>query len=135
MGKQYLFDSATYSARRKTLAEKIGSGVILLFGNRTSPINYADNYYPFRQHSCFLYYAGLDLPNLNLVIDIDKGETILFAQARRGEDVQTEPSAFSSVQGGIPSVKTCACPHQRIAHYKHMQEKRTSVRSHAPHTD
>src|SRR5690606_1828438 len=47
-------------------------------GNGESPINYADNTYPFRQDSTFLYYIGLDQPGLAAVIDADSGETTLF---------------------------------------------------------
>jgi Xaa-Pro aminopeptidase len=52
--------------------------VILIAGNHNSPINYKDNYYPFRQDSNFVYYGGLNMPDLNLVIDCDSGETTLF---------------------------------------------------------
>jgi len=65
--------------------EQIGSGKILLLGNTTSPKNYQDNYYPFRQDSSFLYYIGLGLPDLHAVIDVDAGETILF-----GNDVSID---------------------------------------------
>lgn len=73
-----MFKPETYIQRRKTLAEKVGSGLILLLGNDESPMNYADNGYHFRQDSTFLYYFGIDFPGLAAVIDIDKGTETIF---------------------------------------------------------
>ena len=64
----------------------IGKGVILIPGNETSPINYKANYYRFRQDSHFLYYAGIDIPGLDLVIDVDKNVTILYGDEQSVED-------------------------------------------------
>jgi len=75
---QYLFSSDTYAKRRKSLAEKVGHGIILIAGNGNSPINYKDNYYPYRQDSNFLYFGGLDMPGLNMVIDCATGESTLY---------------------------------------------------------
>jgi len=47
-------------------------------GNQESPMNYQDNIYPFRQDSNFLYFLGIDKPDLAAVIDIDAGETTLY---------------------------------------------------------
>lgn len=41
-------------------------------------MNYADNTYPFRQDSTFLYYFGSDYAGLAAVIDIDKGTETIF---------------------------------------------------------
>ena len=60
----------------------LGKGVILIPGNETSPINYKGNYYRFRQDSNFLYYAGIDLPGLDLVMDVDKNIVILYEIGR-----------------------------------------------------
>ena len=84
---QHLFESAVYALRRKKLAETLGEGKILIAGNGNSPINYAANYYTFRQDSNFLYYAGLDMPGLNLVIDCSTGEATLFGREATMEDV------------------------------------------------
>ncbi|MBO4571788.1 MAG: aminopeptidase P N-terminal domain-containing protein, partial [Bacteroidales bacterium] len=57
-----MFDKSVYIARRKVLASKISSGVVLMLGNSEAGFNYTDNTYPFRQDSTFLYYFGLDKP-------------------------------------------------------------------------
>jgi len=41
-------------------------------------MNYADNCYPFRQDSSYLYYFGLDQPDLAAVVDVDEGTSIIF---------------------------------------------------------
>ncbi|RLD22527.1 MAG: aminopeptidase P family protein [Bacteroidetes bacterium] len=84
---QYLFEASVYTDRRKTLAQSVGSDVILIAGNNNSPINYQDNYYPFRQDSNFVYYAGLNMPGLNLVIDCVSGESTLFGDEATMEHV------------------------------------------------
>ncbi|QDQ26106.1 aminopeptidase P family protein [Chitinimonas arctica] len=73
-----MFAPATYAARRAALAQKVGSGLVLLLGNADSPMNYADNIYHFRQDSSFLYFFGLDMPNLAALIDIDADRATLF---------------------------------------------------------
>ena len=72
------FSADTYRQRRQQLMSLVGSGKILLLGNKESSINFEDNWYHFRQDSTFLYYTGLALPDLNLIIDADKGQTIVF---------------------------------------------------------
>lgn len=73
-----MFSRQLYIQRRLVLKEKIGQGLILFLGNEESPMNYPDNPYPFRQHSSFLYYFGIDRPSLAAVIDLDNGQEILF---------------------------------------------------------
>ncbi|MBQ7575997.1 MAG: aminopeptidase P family protein [Bacteroidales bacterium] len=80
-----MFDKSVYIARRKVLASKISSGVVLMLGNSEAGCNYTDNTYVFRQDSTFLYYFGLDKPDLAAVIDIDSGEEIIF-----GDDVDID---------------------------------------------
>lgn len=82
-----LFDKEVYKRRRAALKQKIGSGIILLPGNIESPMNYADNCYPFRQDSTFLYYFGLDVPGLTGIIDVDNNEELLFGREAEIEDV------------------------------------------------
>ena len=72
-----LFNRETYIARRSTLLEKIETGLVLILGNSNSPRNFLDNYYHFRQDSTMLYYTGLDLPGLSLLLDADSGEVFL----------------------------------------------------------
>lgn len=82
-----MFSSKTYLTRRDTLKKLVKSGVILLFGHNESPINYAQTTYPFRQDSCFLYYFGLNMPNLVAVIDIDNDETIIYGDDQDPADL------------------------------------------------
>ncbi|MBK8608792.1 MAG: aminopeptidase P N-terminal domain-containing protein [Chitinophagaceae bacterium] len=81
------FDTAVYINRRTVLKDKIGSGLILLMGNVESSMNYKDNWYPFRQDSCFLYYFGLDTGGLAAVIDADSGEETIFGNELTVEDI------------------------------------------------
>ena len=80
-----MFDKQVYISRRKRLAEAVGEGLILLLGNSEASCNYRDNQYQFRQDSSFLYFFGLDLPDLAAVIDAESGEEIIF-----GNDVDID---------------------------------------------
>jgi len=73
-----MFDKTTYMKRRNELKNKFKSGVLLFLSNDESPMNYADNTFHYRQDSTFLYYFGLDEPNVNAIIDIDENKEILF---------------------------------------------------------
>jgi Xaa-Pro aminopeptidase len=73
-----MFERKIYEQRRSVLAARLDGGMVLLPGNGESPMNYADNMYPFRQDSTFLYYLGLDQPQLAAIIDADNGTTTLF---------------------------------------------------------
>jgi len=75
-----------YKKRRDALIEKMGTGIVLLLGNGESPMNYKDNPYPFRQDSNFLYFLGIDRPDLAAVIDCGTGRTILFGNERKVEE-------------------------------------------------
>lgn len=82
-----MFNKQTYIQRRKILADKIGSGLILLLGNNESPMNYADNGFHFRQDSTFLYYFGIDFPALAAVIDVDNDRQIIFGDDYTIDDI------------------------------------------------
>ena len=44
-----MFSPNAYADRRKALLNLVeGSGLIAIFGNEYSPMNYEDNIYPFR---------------------------------------------------------------------------------------
>jgi Xaa-Pro aminopeptidase len=60
------------------LKSRFDGGLLVFPGNNESPMNYADNCYPFRQDSSFLYYFGLDQPELAAVIDVDEGRATIF---------------------------------------------------------
>ena len=68
-----MFARTTYEQRRAVLQSRFDDGLLLFLGNNESPMNYADNCYPFRQDSTFLYHFGLNQPELAAVIDIDEG--------------------------------------------------------------
>lgn len=82
-----MFNKETYIYRRKTLSEKVGSGLILLLGNDESPMNYADNGYHFRQDSTFLYYLGIDFPGIAAIIDVDNNRQYIFGNDYTIDDI------------------------------------------------
>ena len=82
-----MFQKEIYIERRKVLKEKVGEGLILLFGNDESSMNYADNTYHFRQDSTFLYYFGIQHPGLAAVIDIDNDKEIVFGNDYSIDDI------------------------------------------------
>lgn len=80
-----MFSKEIYISRRQKLLEDIKSGVILLLGNSEASCNYPDNQYLFRQDSTFLYFFGLDKPDMAAVIDAESGEETIF-----GDDVDMD---------------------------------------------
>lgn len=78
MASKVPFRAETYIQRRDVLKQKVGSGRILLMGNDEASVNFADNWYQFRQDSSFLYYIGISQPGLHAIIDVDRDQTILF---------------------------------------------------------
>lgn len=82
-----MFSTSTYIQRRRELAQKVGSGMILFLGNDDSPMNYADNTYHFRQDSTFLYYFGIQFPGLAAVINVDSDQEILFGDDYTIDDI------------------------------------------------
>ena len=91
-----MFHKNTYIERRKKLKETVGRGLILLFGNEESPMNYTDNTYHFRQDSTFLYYFGIQRPGLVALIDIEKDVEIIF-----GDEYTIEDSVWMGPQPTI----------------------------------
>lgn len=84
-----MFSPSTYAQRREALlaADRPSSGLVLFLGNRASAMNARANPYPFRQDSTFLYYVGLDVPGLDVVIDLDTGRTRLYGTHPSLDDV------------------------------------------------
>ena len=68
-----LFSKETYVERRAQLRQMVQHGVIVLFGNNDSPMNYPSNTYKFRQDSSFLYFYGQHRNGLAGIIDADSG--------------------------------------------------------------
>ncbi|HLS31334.1 MAG TPA: aminopeptidase P family protein [Flavobacteriaceae bacterium] len=91
-----MFSAKTYQNRRSTLQKNVSQGLILLLGNIENPINFADNPYPFRQDSSFIYYFGIKLPKLAAVIDIDKNKTIVF-----GDELSVDEIVWMGIQETI----------------------------------
>lgn len=98
-----MFPAAVYAARRAALQRLLGRGLVLLPGHRESPMNYRDNAYPFRQESTFLYFFGLDQPDLAGLLDLDAGEARLF-----GDDASLHDLVWT---GPLPSLaeRALAC--------------------------
>ena len=91
-----MFSKETYINRRQVLKNTIGSGLILFPGNEEVGMNYRDNIYHFRQDSSFLYYSGIDNPNLFLLIDVDADIEILF-----GNDLTIEQTVWTGPQESL----------------------------------
>lgn len=81
------FDASVYKARRAVLKKKLGAGKIFLFGNNESSINFKDNWYPFRQDSTLLYYCGINIPGLHLMIDIDRNKEVIYGNELTIDDI------------------------------------------------
>lgn len=78
--KLSMFDKDIYVERRRKLKAQINDGVAIFIGNNLSPLNYSDNPYNFRQDSTFMYFFGINLPEMSAIIDFDTGEEILFGK-------------------------------------------------------
>ncbi|WP_257668263.1 aminopeptidase P family protein [Parapedobacter tibetensis] len=120
-----MFDQTTYQSRRKTLQERITTGVILLLGNGESPINFKDNTYPFRQDSTFLYYFGISAPHLAAIIDVDEGRTIIFGDELSMDDIvwmgQLEPLHEKAAKVGVTETLPSNALAQVIQNAMHQQ--------------
>ncbi len=73
--------------RRRKLATSVKSGILLFMGNSEVGFNYPSNTYTFRQDSSFLYFFGLDEPDLTAIIDAESGEEIIFGNDVTMDDV------------------------------------------------
>jgi Xaa-Pro aminopeptidase len=80
-----MFDKKVYTKRRNKLKNRIDSGIILMPGNSEASFNYPANTYHFRQDSNFLYFFGLDHPDLAGVLDVDNDKDYIF-----GNDVDMD---------------------------------------------
>ena len=82
-----MFDRATYVQRRARLMDDLESGLVLFLGNPEMPANYADNTLPFRQDSSFLYFWGLDSPDLAATLDIDERRETIYGHDFTIDDI------------------------------------------------
>ena len=125
-----MFSKEIYAARRATLKQTLGSGLLLFLGNNESGMNYADNAYHFRQDSTFLYFFGLACAGLNAVVDIDNDKEIIFGDELTIDDVvwmgiqptlkeKGESAGITDVRpsGEIAAYLKNARLHNRTVHY------------------
>ena len=82
-----MFQRAVYSKRREELMSRMTSGIVLMPANDESSMNYADNTYPFRQDSSFLYYFGVDFPGITGIMDVDNHEVLIFGDDYTIDDI------------------------------------------------
>ncbi|MGI6231313.1 MAG: aminopeptidase P family protein [Prevotella sp.] len=96
-----MFSKETYINRRAELKKLVKSGIIILFGNNSSPANGpANGYHPFRQDSTFRYYFGQNREGLVGIIDIDNNiETLI------GDDISIDDLVWF---GAVDSVHDMA---------------------------
>ncbi len=95
-----MFSKQIYIERRQELKAKVGSGLLLFFGNNDAPCNYPANTYRHRQDSTFLYYFGQKREGLVGVIDVDNDCEYLI-----GDDIDIDDIIW---YGFVPSVKDLA---------------------------
>ncbi len=93
----HLFKEEVYIKRRNALRSEFKNGILLFIGNQESSFNYPANTYAFRQDSSFLYFFGLDMPNLVGVLDIDQQKDHIF-----GNDVDMDDIIW---MGSQPTMK------------------------------
>ncbi len=91
-----MFSSQVYINRRANLKKSVKSGILLFIGNSEVGMNYPSNTYRFRQDSNFLYFFGLDEPDVAAVIDVESGEEIIF-----GNDVSIDDIIWMGPQPAI----------------------------------
>ena len=82
-----MFEKNIYIERREQLKKSLKSGIVLLQGNCESAMNYSGNDYTFRQDSSFIYYVGLNTPDLIYILDIDKDKEYLLGDELTLDDI------------------------------------------------
>ena len=125
-----MFPAEVYIQRRKRLKELVGKGVILFLGNKEVSMNYKANSYPFRQDSSFLYYFGVDMPDVAGMIDTESGEETIYGTDPTLEDIiwigNQEPLKEKALKSGIKQIKAIekldgdvfrVIAHNRVVHY------------------
>ena len=122
-----MFNKQSYKFRQKELLKKVKAGIILLFGNEESPMNYTDNPYRFRQDSTFLYYFGLSRPGLIAILDTSDENVTIY-----GDDFTIEDFVWMGKQPVVAELASlCGVEHagsisdlyRRISSAKQNNEK------------
>ncbi len=135
-----MFSKETYAIRRKILKEKVQNGLILLPGNQAMPFNYGSNTFPFRQDSTFIYYIGVDQPDLFAIIDVDSGEEYLFGSNATPDDIiwtgltptveqlaQSSGITHSGAPSDIATIISQAVKQKRKIHYINSYQPQISL--------
>ncbi len=135
-----MFNKEIYQQRRHRLCDQLSTGLVLLPGHTESPMNYPENTYLFRQNSHFLYFAGLDMPGLFVIIDVDSRDTILFADELTINDIiwtgpkpsYKEIAATAGIEKVLPVAQLApyvekALGQQRTVHYLPLYRAETAV--------
>ena len=101
-----------YRRRRNKIRADVGGGIILWLGHTLQSRNYADNPYPFRQNSHFLYYTGLSKPDMAMLSYPEFDYDILFSRPTSMDDIVwsgPEPSRIELAHdAGIETVEDIA---------------------------
>lgn len=104
-----MFSTNTYQNRRKELIQNMSDGLLLFMGNSESPMNFADNPFPFRQDSSFLYYFGIQQADLAAVIDVDQGKTTIYGDELSIDEIvwmgEQETIQQKAQKSGVATVK------------------------------
>ncbi len=104
-----MLSSETYIKRRNELKKIMKSGILFFPGAVDTPMNYKANTYKFRQDSSFLYYFGIDSPNLAAIIDVDNNREIIFGDDRDISDIvwmgPEKSIAERASEVGVPETK------------------------------
>jgi Xaa-Pro aminopeptidase len=93
-----MFSRNIYVSRRQKLIKSVKEGILLFLGNGEAPSNYGDNQYTFRQDSTWLYYFGIDKPDMAAIIDVKSGEEKIF-----GDDVDIDDIIWMGPQPSVAS--------------------------------
>ncbi|MBE3134569.1 MAG: aminopeptidase P family protein [Acidobacteria bacterium] len=105
-----MFDASTYVQRRAQLRQRVGSGLILFLGNPELPMYYAANTFHFRQDSSFLYFWGLDDPDLAAVIDADDHTETVFGDDFTVDDIVWRGPQPTVAERAAKAGVTCTAP-------------------------
>ncbi|MCK5776397.1 MAG: aminopeptidase P family protein [Bacteroidales bacterium] len=109
-----MFSKETYIKRRQKLAKDVSDGILLFIGNSESPMNYTDNTYRYRQDSSFLYFFGLNHPDLAAIIDVESGEETIY-----GDDYTIDHIVWMGNQATIKE-RADTCGIQKTATTKNL---------------
>lgn len=110
-----LFSKDTYVQRRRELCWMVGQGLIVLFGNNDSPMNYPANAYKYRQDSSFLYFFGQHRNGLAGVLDAESGREILVGDEIDIDDIVWYGSVTSVAEMAVETGVGETAPMAKLA--------------------